>query len=173
MKHVNIKNDSNGDQELSQRVERLERIVARHEALIPNQEESGKGFFDPYVTPGKIGTGAINFSGQFQAVDGSISFSWTKHPEDLIDNSWESSFSRLAALAHPQRAMILKQLLKEPCTVSELCRLEVTSSTGTAYHHLNDLEASGWVQKGRGGIYEIPSERIIPLLVIVSASENH
>lgn len=170
---MDIENNPNKDEGLSQRIERLEKIVARHEKLIPNQGESENDFFDPYVAPGKTGHGTINFSGQFQETGGSISFSWTKHPQDLLEHSWQSSFTRLAALAHPQRAMILKQLLKEPCTVSELCRLEVTSSTGTAYHHLNDLEASGWVQKGQGGVYEIPSERIIPLFVIVSASENH
>ena len=166
-------NKGDNNEDLFRRIERLETIVARHEKLILNQEKTDDNYVDPYIEPREVGHGTINFSGQFQGRDGSVSYSWTKHPEDLVENSWESSFLRLAALAHPQRALILKQLIHEPCTVAELCRLEVTSSTGTAYHHLNELEASGWVRKGRGGVYEIPSERIIPLFAIISASEDH
>lgn len=170
---MNRDTNQNNNEELFQRIEKLESIVARHEKLISNQEKSEDNYFDPYITPGKIGHGTINFAGQIQGRDGSVSFSWSKHPEDLVEHSWESSFTRLAALSHPQRATILKQLIRKPCTVAELCSLQVTSSTGTAYHHLNDLEASGWVRKGTGGVYEIPSERIIPLFVIISASEDH
>lgn len=158
--------DQNDRDALLQRLEALESAVARHESLFTKESPSNNE--SPEAT-----NGAVHFSGQFENASGSISYSWTRPQHHLLEEAWDSSFTRLAALAHPQRGLILKQLFNEPCSVSTLCQLGVTSSTGTAYHHLNELESAGWVRKGRGGVYEVPSERIIPLLTIISASENH
>ena len=152
------------------RLEALETAVARHESLFAKANQPCN---EPPEEYSATTNGTIHFSGQVEDESGSISYSWTRPPHHLLEEAWESSFTRLAALAHPQRGLILKQLIKEPCSVSTLCQLGVTSSTGTAYHHLNELEVAGWVRKGRGGVYEVPSERIIPLLTIISASENH
>lgn len=159
--------------ELLRRLEALEKVVVRHEELLDRRNDPRGNYLDACPESGRAGDGVISFSGQIQGEEGSVSYSWARYPDDLIELSWESSFTRLAALAHPQRGMILKQLIDAPCTVAQLCELGVTSSTGTAYHHLNELEAAGWVHKGRGGVYEIPSERIIPLMTIVAASEDH
>lgn len=158
--------DQNDRDALFQRLEAIEAVIARHEALFAKEGHSIND--SPETTDG-----AIHFSGQFENASGSISYSWSRPPHHLLEEAWDSSFTRLAALAHPQRGLILKQLLNDPCSVSTLCQLGVTSSTGTAYHHLNELESAGWVRKGRGGVYEVPTERIIPLLTIISASENH
>ena len=54
----------------------------------------------------------------------------------------------------------------------ELVESDLVSSTGTAYHHLKELQAAGWVHK-KGGVFEIPPARVIPLMAIVIAGEDH
>ncbi|MHA2787608.1 winged helix-turn-helix domain-containing protein [Corynebacterium sp. S7] len=158
-----------GDTPLEQRVAKLERTVAEHSALLSSRQV----YVDDLHSSVAGEDGAVSFTGFWNRNDDSLSYSWVRDPDALIEVSWDDSFRRLSALAHPQRAAFLKQLIKAPATVSDLSELGLTSSTGAAYHHLNDLEAAGWIRKLPKGHYEVPPERIIPLLVIVAASEGH
>ena len=70
------------------------------------------------------------------------------------------------------RGEILRRLLSSPATATELVEEEIVTSTGTAYHHLSALTNGGWTTKTNGE-YSIRAARVIPLLTIITASEDH
>ncbi len=47
------------------------------------------------------------------------------------------------------------------------------SSTSTAYHHLNELSSAGWITKGTSSTFEIRPSRVIALMTIIIAGEDH
>lgn len=47
-----------------------------------------------------------------------------------------------------------------------LGEIEGTGTSGQVYHHLRQLVATGWL-RARGARYEVPAERVVPLLAIV------
>lgn len=91
----------------------------------------------------------------------------------LADEPWDENLERLAALAHPVRGAILRRLLAAPATVAELVDEHLASSTGTAYHHLGALQAGGWITKESGGRHALRTARVVPLLTIIAATEDH
>lgn len=48
----------------------------------------------------------------------------------------------------------------------------IVSSSGTGYHHLQALTAAGWIEKNKGS-FCIKSVRAIPLLTVITATEDH
>ncbi|QMV86191.1 winged helix-turn-helix transcriptional regulator [Corynebacterium hindlerae] len=117
--------------------------------------------------------GSVSFSGNV-ALDGSpLNYQWQRTVHFLCDEAWDRSLNRLAALAHPVRHTILAKLLGQPCTVLELVEQGIVTSTGKAYHHLGEMQSGGWVAKDSDGRYSIPASRIVPLLVLVAAAEEH
>ena len=90
----------------------------------------------------------------------------------IRDRPWDAAIARIAALAHPVRGAILRHLLATPASVTELAESDLVSSTGTAYHHLKELQAAGWVHK-QDGVFKIPPARIVPLMAMVIAGEDH
>ena len=116
--------------------------------------------------------GAVSFTGDISLPIGTYSYEWTRPAAWITDQPWDDAMDRIAALAHPVRGAILRHLLGAPASVTELVESELVSSTGTAYHHLKELQAAGWVRK-QGGMFEIPPARVIPLMAIVIAGEDH
>lgn len=116
--------------------------------------------------------GTVSFAGDVTLPTGNYSYSWRRPTAWITDHPWDDAMDRIAALAHPVRGAILLHLLAAPASVTELVESELVSSTGTAYHHLKELQAAGWVRK-QGGVFEIPPARVIPLMAIVIAGEEH
>lgn len=116
--------------------------------------------------------GTVTFAGDVVLPAGTYSYEWIRPAAWITDQSWDDAMGRIAALAHPVRGAILRHLLATPASVTELVESELVSSTGTAYHHLKELQAAGWVRK-QGGMFEIPPARVIPLMAIVIAGEDH
>ncbi|WP_326671264.1 ArsR/SmtB family transcription factor [Streptomyces sp. NBC_01257] len=83
---------------------------------------------------------------------------------------WSDTAESFAALGHPVRLRLLREILGGRRTAAELAALEETGTTGQIYHHLRQLTGAGWLQtKGRGR-YEVPGARVVPLLVILTAA---
>lgn len=83
---------------------------------------------------------------------------------------WAVAAEPLAALGHPVRLRLLREILAGRRTAAELAGLDETGTTGQIYHHLRLLTAAGWLQtKGRGR-YEVPGARVVPLLVMLTAA---
>ncbi|QXB18250.1 Helix-turn-helix domain-containing protein [Corynebacterium coyleae] len=116
--------------------------------------------------------GRVSFAGDITLPTGTYSYEWIRPTAWITDQPWDDAMDRIAALAHPVRGAILRHLLAAPASVTELVESELVSSTGTAYHHLKELQAAGWVRK-QGGMFEIPPARVIPLMAIVIAGEDH
>ena len=88
---------------------------------------------------------------------------------ELLDADWTAAGDAIAALAHPVRLALLREVLRGARTVAALASLPNSGTTGQLYHHLRPLVAEGWLQSAGRGRYEVPEERIIPLLAIITA----
>ena len=159
--------------------ERLAALEARVEALENSvstpTEAHGFWVVDTLHTQrNEMPEGSVIFGGDLDVAGGNYSYQWQRPYNALVDSEmWAASFERLSALAHPVRGEILHRLLQSPAQVSELIDEEIVTSPSTAYHHLSALSHAGWIKKSGSGIYEIAPARVIPLLTIISASENH
>lgn len=118
-------------------------------------------------------SGVVSFSGSVTRDGSQLNYQWDRPVDFLCDEAWGRSLERLATLAHPVRRTILAELMGQPRTVQELVGQRIVSSTGKAYHHLGEMQSGGWVAKDNEGRYSIPANRILPLLVLVAAAEDH
>lgn len=122
---------------------------------------------------GEFPDGSVIFAGDVSFGGKQAAYQWHRPTQFLIDESWDDNLERLGALAHPVRGALLRRLLAAPATVTELVAEEVVTSTGTGYHHLGALQAGGWVAKGPGGRFSVRTARVVPLLTIIAATEDH
>ena len=116
--------------------------------------------------------GTVSFAGNITVPTGTYTYAWARPTAWITDQPWDDAIGRIAALAHPVRGAILRHLLAAPASVTELVESDLVSSTGTAYHHLKELQAAGWVHK-QDGVFKIPPARVIPLMAMVIAGEDH
>ncbi|WP_267245412.1 ArsR/SmtB family transcription factor [Streptomyces sp. PR69] len=88
-----------------------------------------------------------------------------------VDADWSDAAESFAALGHPVRLRLLREILGGRRTAAELAELEGIGTSGQIYHHLRQLTAAGWVHTGgRRGRYEVPGNRAVPLLVALMAA---
>lgn len=117
--------------------------------------------------------GAVLFTGSVSMPEGRH-YEWQQaHPASaILDDDWAESVSRLTALAHPIRLLLLQQVLRGAHTVGELSAHQRLGTTGQLYHHLRQLVAAGWLRAGGQGRYDVPGDRVVPLLVILAAARQ-
>jgi len=154
---------------------RLSWLEARLEALERASVASSKSPEGPFwaldylretARPG----GEVVFAGQAEVASGTWGWQWGLPVGPLLRTSWAEVAENLAALAHPMRLELLRAVLNGKSTSQELQHLEDIGTTGRLYHHLKELQSAGWLKVGKRGSYTVPPERIIPLLVILSAA---
>ncbi|MEU8757659.1 winged helix-turn-helix domain-containing protein [Streptomyces sp. NPDC048659] len=90
--------------------------------------------------------------------------------ERLLDEDWATTADSFAALGHPVRLRLLREVLGGRRTAAELAELDDTGTTGQVYHHLRQLTAAGWLQSTGRGRHEVPAARVVPLLVVLTAA---
>ncbi|WP_318208409.1 winged helix-turn-helix domain-containing protein [Streptomyces sp. SJL17-1] len=88
----------------------------------------------------------------------------------LFEEDWADAAESLAALGHPVRLRLLREILGGRRTAAELAELEETGTTGQIYHHLRQLTGAGWLKTVGRGRYEVPGARVVPLLVVLTAA---
>ena len=115
--------------------------------------------------------GGIVFAGSVETSIGE-QFLWQHgaSTEEVIDSDWSDSAPSLAALGHPVRLRILQYVLLGLRTTGELTDVAEVNTTGQLHHHLKDLVAARWLHSPSRGRYEIPADRVVPLLVILRAA---
>ncbi|MDX6739474.1 winged helix-turn-helix domain-containing protein [Actinocorallia sp. A-T 12471] len=86
---------------------------------------------------------------------------------DLLDDEWESLAEAFAALGHPVRLRLVREVLRGHGTARELADLDGMGTTGQVYHHLRQLASAGWLRAREGGRHEVPAERVVPLLTTI------
>lgn len=93
------------------------------------------------------------------------------HPApDVAEADLDGAAQTLAALGHPFRLRLLRRLLLGASTLAELQEPTGQGTSGQIHHHLRELRSAGLVVSRRRNHYEIPAERVVPLLVIVAAA---
>jgi DNA-binding transcriptional ArsR family regulator len=120
----------------------------------------------------KAGTGQVLYVGSVR-LPTDERFEWQLGHDVgvLLDADWSDAAESLAALGHPVRARLLREILGGRRAVAELAALEDLGTTGQIYHHLRQLTGAGWLHTTSRGRYEVRPERVVPLLVVLAAAK--
>lgn len=117
--------------------------------------------------------GGVLFTGRHRAPDGGHhEWQWAEPTEALLESDWSLLAPSLSALAHPARLKLVKEILAGNHAVADLQAGGSFGTTGQVYHHLRQLVSAGWLRPSGRGSYAVPPERVIPLLVILSAARR-
>ncbi|ONI67044.1 hypothetical protein BWI15_28100 [Kribbella sp. ALI-6-A] len=90
----------------------------------------------------------------------------------ILETDWTARASALAALGHPVRLTLLREILRGRTTVSALSEVEGLGTSGQIYHHLRHLTAEGWLHTPSRGVFAVPPARVGALLAILVALER-
>ncbi|WP_432944977.1 ArsR/SmtB family transcription factor [Kribbella sp. CA-253562] len=96
----------------------------------------------------------------------------TDPADAILDTDWTSHASALAALGHPVRLTLLREILRGRTTVNALSEVEGLGTSGQIYHHLRQLTAEGWLHTPSRGVFAVPPARVAALLAILVAVER-
>ena len=118
------------------------------------------------------GDGGVAFAGTVRVADGPVEWQLGATTEDVLSADWSVLAADLAALGHPTRLTLLQAILGGVHTVAELSAVEGIGSTGQLYHHLGQLSGHGWLNTVARGRYVVPAQRIVPLMVIMTATRR-
>lgn len=148
--------------------DRLAALEARVAALEARQADTPDpaafwaldGLLDRIDAPG-----AVMITGHVTLPDQRIArWQETARTGELLDGDWTGHVTALAALAHPARIRLLREVLHGTRTAVDLGQLDGMGTSGQVYHHLRQLVAAGWLHATGGGRYEVPAARVVPLL---------
>ncbi|MDN5724371.1 MAG: helix-turn-helix domain-containing protein [Propionibacteriales bacterium] len=101
---------------------------------------------------------------------GSARWQYGLSRDALADRDWSSATSALDALANPVRLSLLQLIFSGTRSTADLAHQDGLGTTGQLHHHLRALIAGGWLHSTSRGHYEIPPERIVPLLAILTST---
>lgn len=117
--------------------------------------------------------GAVLFAGMIRLSEHEqYEWQWGEPGGVLLDTDWSLLAPALSALAHPVRLQLLKEVLTGTHAVAELQAGGSFGTSGQVYHHLRQLVSTGWLRPAGRGSYAIPPDRVIPLMVILSAART-
>ena len=114
--------------------------------------------------------GAVTYAGSALLGDRELMWAREHGVPEVCDLEPAGVARLLAALGHPSRLALVRDLLTGPRTSRELQAVIGSGSAGQLYHHLKDLIAAGIVGQSGRSCYQIAVDRVIPLLVILAAS---
>lgn len=165
--------------ELEERVAELERRMAALErADRPAPEVTDETFWAleglkaqlaEAGAPGK--DGAVLFTGSVRLpTEERYEWQFGALTERLLDEDWTETADSFAALGHPVRLRLLREILGGRRTAADLAELAEIGTTGQIYHHLRQLTGAGWLHTSGRGRYEVPGTRVVPLLVVLTAA---
>jgi hypothetical protein len=119
------------------------------------------------------GNGGVLYTGHVGLPSGA-QLAWQRHAntDALLKLDWADLHEVLAALAHPVRLALLRATLGQSRTTQELMALPNMGTSGQLFHHLKTLQHSGWLRSLQRGTYEVPGERVVPLLAILAAAQG-
>lgn len=146
----------------------VEARLARLEARVAELEGS----------PAKEGAEAVPSSGgvvTYQGdvhLNGDVEWSIGYSPDSILELPGARTSEVLAALGHPIRLRIVRELLLGPAHASELQDAVGLGSTGQVYHHLKTLGSANVVEQHARGEYRIAAKKVVPLLVSMLAAAD-
>lgn len=116
--------------------------------------------------------GGVTYAGWIERGGQPLQWQFGHTLTDLEDHDWASLAERFDALGNPVRLKLLQLVWAGHETVADLTGQEGIGTTGQVYHHLNALVAVGWLIQSTRGRYTVPADRVVPLLVILSAARG-
>jgi len=119
-----------------------------------------------------VGLGGIIYAGAVTVPAGPVEWQIGTSTEQILESDWTQLAPSLAALGNPVRLSLLHTILGGASSVTELATGEGMGTTGQLYHHLGQLVSHGWLSAAGRGQYSIPPERVVPLLVILTAARR-
>lgn len=117
--------------------------------------------------------GAVLLVGSLTLPDGApVAWQQSAGTSGMWETDWSDQAATFAALGHPVRLELLRQILSGVHATAELAETASLGTTGQLHHHLRQLVATGWVKQSGRGSYEIPAARVVPLLVCLVGAER-
>jgi DNA-binding HxlR family transcriptional regulator len=113
--------------------------------------------------------GLIAYAGAVRASEGELVLDFERSAGELLTRDMEPVAQALAALGHTVRLDLMRLLLRGPQTSQQLQEALGLASSGPLYYHLKELMASGLVIQPARNSYQVSPQRVVPLLVILSA----
>ncbi|EFE68524.1 conserved hypothetical protein [Streptomyces viridosporus ATCC 14672] len=165
--------------ELEERVADLERRLAALEADRRGAPRPGEGDF--WALEGwkdrlagiEAADGGVLFTGAVRLPTGErYEWQYGALTEGLLNDDWPAAAEAFAALGHPVRLRLLREIVGGRRTAAELAELDGVGTTGQIYHHLRQLTGAGWLHTTGRGRHEVPPGRVVPLLVVLSAARD-
>ncbi|MFD5699265.1 ArsR/SmtB family transcription factor [Streptomyces lasiicapitis] len=119
----------------------------------------------------KAADGGVLYTGAVRLPTGER-YDWQtgQFTEALLDGDWSEAAESFAALGHPVRLRLLREILGGRRTAADLAALDEVGTTGQIYHHLRQLTGAGWLHSAARGRYAVPADRVVPLLVVLTAA---
>ncbi|MFF5309882.1 ArsR/SmtB family transcription factor [Streptomyces massasporeus] len=163
--------------ELEQRVADLERRLAALEGAqrtAPRIDGSDfwalNGLREQLTEAGET-DGGVLYTGSVRLPTGE-EYAWQMAAltQDLLEGDWTAAAESFAALGHPVRIRLLREILGGRRTAAELAELDEVGTTGQIYHHLRQLTATGWLHTTGRGRHEVPPGRVVPLLTALTTT---
>ncbi|MBB5204973.1 hypothetical protein HNQ51_002292 [Inhella inkyongensis] len=113
--------------------------------------------------------GSVLYVGDVTLPSGArLAWQQQRSTEALLQTDWSALQPVIAALAHPVRLAILRACLDGERTPADLLDLDGMGTTGQLFHHLKALQAAGWLRSLQRGHYQVPGERAVPLLALLT-----
>jgi DNA-binding transcriptional ArsR family regulator len=123
-------------------------------------------------TSEEVSSGNLSSFGFYASPEDTAAVRWSLDAlpiAELVDGVPLTAASTLAAVGHPQRLAILSAILQKPASAGELVESLSLGTTGAAYHHLNVLQAAGFVSQLQRGIFRFQPEKIPVFLTLLAA----
>lgn len=165
--------------ELEERVAELERRMAELEAGGRDVPPVGEGDFwaleglKARLTEAGAADGGVLFTGAVRLPTGErYEWQYGVPAERQFADDWSEAAESFAALGHPVRLRLLREIVGGRRTAAELAALEEIGTTGQIYHHLRQLTGAGWLHTAGRGRYEVPPGRVVPLLAALAAARQ-
>ncbi|MFI7137675.1 ArsR/SmtB family transcription factor [Streptomyces massasporeus] len=163
--------------ELEQRVADLERRLAALEGAQRTAPRiDGSDFWalnglQEELTEAGEADGGVLYTGSVRLPTGE-EYAWQMAAltQDLLEGDWTTAAESFAALGHPVRIRLLREILGGRRTAAELAELDEVGTTGQIYHHLRQLTATGWLHTTGRGRHEVPPGRVVPLLTALATT---
>ena len=158
--------------QLEQRIAALE--VARATAPLAEPGSLGEAFFALNALKERVPPpGGALYAGSVVLPDGrSVDWQYGRPTAAVLEADWSERASTLAALGHPVRLRLLREIVHGRTSVSALGELDDLGTSGQIYHHLRQLTAEGWLHSPARGTYAVPPTRVVALLAILVALER-
>ncbi|HEY8600696.1 MAG TPA: winged helix-turn-helix domain-containing protein [Thermomicrobiales bacterium] len=169
--------DDNRFAALEARVAALER-AERERAAATTPPEEAQATADPFWALTALkgmalpASGAVLYAGVVETPQGPVEWQYGTLAEELFEQDWSEFARSLGAIGNPVRLSLLQAILRGTQTVAELSELATFGTSGQVYHHINNLVAAGWLAARTRGRYVIPADRVVPLLVILTAAKG-